>query len=153
MTQRTPAQPPLTKREAALLEALATAPGRGDDMAAALTARGFETSPQGAHQTAASLVRKGMANRTYRFGRTIYVITKAGRAAAGIPEPVAATPAESATRATLYMRPRTAEELAKFLEDTYHDTRRPKADVLAALVRVALAHSPEILAQLRGEAA
>jgi hypothetical protein len=158
MTERNPAQPPLTKREAAALDALATWPNpsrsmRGHDLADALTARGFSASPQGASQTAASLIRKGMARRTYQFGSTIYVLTKPGRIRSGVIKPQPGAEAESATRATLYFRPGTAEELARFLEDTHHDTRRPKADVLSALVRVALAHSPEILAELTGEAA
>jgi len=68
------------------------------------------------------------------------------------------TPAPRAPRAmrhrSFYMRSDVAERLAAVVDDLHFATRRPRHEVLAALVDVTLGHRAEIEARLaRGSAA
>lgn len=54
-------------------------------------------------------------------------------------------------RRSWYMPRATADALAEVVEDLHFDTRRPKHEVLRALVEVALEHRGEARARLKGE--
>jgi hypothetical protein len=54
-------------------------------------------------------------------------------------------------RRSWYMPKSSADALADAVEDLHFDTRRPKHEVLRALVEVALAHRGEAAAKLKGE--
>jgi hypothetical protein len=57
-------------------------------------------------------------------------------------------------RRSFYMRSDVADRLAAVLDDLHFSTRRPRHEVLAALVDVTLGHRPEIEARLtRGSVA
>ncbi|MFF7139583.1 hypothetical protein ACFZBZ_45795 [Streptomyces sp. NPDC008196] len=54
-------------------------------------------------------------------------------------------------RRSWYMPKSSADALAAAVEDLHFDTRRPKHEVLRALVEVALEHRGEAVARLKGE--
>lgn len=54
-------------------------------------------------------------------------------------------------RRSWYMPKSSADALAAAVEDLHFDTRRPKHEVLRALVEVALEHRGEASARLKGE--
>ena len=54
-------------------------------------------------------------------------------------------------RRSWYMPKAVADALAKAVEDLHYDTRRPKHEVLRALVEVALEHRGEAQQRLTGK--
>lgn len=54
-------------------------------------------------------------------------------------------------RRSWYMPRSVADDLASAVEDLHFDTRKPKHEVLRALVEVALEHRGEARARLKGE--
>jgi hypothetical protein len=59
-----------------------------------------------------------------------------------------ATTAAPMSRRSWYLPSGIADNLARAVDDIHYATRRPKHEVLAAAVDVALAHRDEILARL-----
>jgi hypothetical protein len=64
------------------------------------------------------------------------------------PAPAPAPPAAPMRKRSLYMSAAVAERLDTAVDDIHYSTRRPKHEVLAAAVAVALDHRAEIEARL-----
>lgn len=64
-----------------------------------------------------------------------------------------ASPAPARSHRSWYLDTRTADQLAAAVDDIHHATRRPKHEVLAAAVTVALEHRDDIEARLKKDSA
>ena len=72
----------MTRQQRTVLAALSARPMNGSELARALAKAGIETTTAGAHQTAASLVRRGLVQKAYPLGLVEYELTPAGQAVA-----------------------------------------------------------------------
>jgi hypothetical protein len=75
-----------------------------------------------------------------------------GAAGVTVP-PMSKPPAPPMANRSWYLPADVADALAAAVEDIHFTTRRPKHEVIAAAVAVALEHRPEILARLNRDAA
>jgi hypothetical protein len=62
-----------------------------------------------------------------------------------------ASPAPTRSHRSWYLDTQVADQLAAAVDDIHHTTRRPKHEVLAAAVAVALEHRADIEARVRGD--
>lgn len=65
--------------------------------------------------------------------------------------PVMATSVPAKSHRSWYLDTRVADRLAEMVDDIHHRTRKPKHEVLAAAVTVALEHQDAIEARVKGE--
>lgn len=72
---------------------------------------------------------------------------------AGYGQRMATTPAAPMARRSWYLPADVADRLAAVVDDLHYATRRPKHEVLAAALGVAVDHRADILARLTGDGA